>query len=207
MSSDIKRIPLDKLIAHPDNPNRMSGLNFNKLVRNIKLSGKYEPLVVRPYPKRDGFYQIINGHHRVKALNKLGLQKVDCVVWDVDDRQTSILLATLNRLEGSDILDKKLELLKKLKSEFNLKELSKLLPYTKKQIEKLTNLKRPQLPSSVGDIDFARPLVFFVTDSQLKIIEQALGIAEDKTITNKAKRRADALTRIANEYRTANKEC
>jgi len=200
MSSDIKQIPLSKLVAHPDNANRMSELTFGKLVRNIKISGKYEPLVVRVHPKKKGFYQIINGHHRVKALLQLGLQSADCVVWDVDDKQTAVLLATLNRLQGSDILDKKLELLKKLKAEFNQKELSKLLPYTKKQIEKLTNLKQLIPGKCVGDIDFAKPLVFFVSDSQHKNIERAIGIAEDKTITNKAKRRADALVRIAREY-------
>ena len=208
MSSDIKHIPIKKLIPHPANANRMSKLTFGKLVRNMKLSGRYEPLVVRPHPKKKGFYQIINGHHRAKALRKLGLQSADCVVWDVDDRQTSILLATLNRLQGSDILDKKLELLKKLKMEFNSNpprgeatgELSRLLPYTKTQIEKLTNLKRPVMPANIGDIDFAKALVFFVTDSQHKTIEQALGNAEDKTITNKAKRRADALAKIAREY-------
>lgn len=199
MSSDIKQIPLSKLVAHPDNANRMSELTFNKLVRNIELGGRYEPLVVRPHPKRGGFYQLINGHHRVKALAKLGLQSADCVVWDVDDKQTSILLATLNRLEGTDLLEKKLKLLKKLKTDFDSKELSRLLPYTKIQIEKLANLKQPKL--GAGDIDFARPLVFFVTDSQLENIEKALGIAEDKGITNKAKRRADALARIAREYR------
>lgn len=197
MCGSIKQIPLSKLIPHPDNPNRMSELNFNRLVRNIKLSGRYEPLVVRPHPERGGFYQIINGHHRSKALRRLGLQSADCVVWDIDDRYTSVLLATLNRLEGSDILDKKLELLKKLKTEFNSRELSKLLPYTKTQIEKLTNLKTPEMPANVADLDFAKPLVFFVTNGQLEIIERAIGIAEDKTITNKAKRRAVALAKIA----------
>jgi ParB family chromosome partitioning protein len=206
MSGDIKQIKLSKLVAHPDNPNRMSALTFNKLVHNIKLSGKYEPLTVRPHPKKEGFYQIINGHHRTKALQKLGLQSADCVVWDVDDKQTAVLLATLNRLAGTDLLDKKLKLLEKLKSKFETKELSKLLPYTKTQIEKLTNLRRVELTAKPADIDFAKPLVFFVTDGQLEIIERALGVAEDKPINNKAKRRADALARIANEYRIANKD-
>lgn len=207
MSSDIKKIPLGKLVAHPDNPNRMSTLTFNKLVHNMELSGRYEPLVVRPHPEKGGFYQIINGHHRVKALRILGLQSADCIVWDIDDKQTAVLLATLNRLAGTDLLEKKLKLLEKLKADFNSKELSKLLPYTKKQIEKLTSLKRLELSAKVGDIEFAKPLVFFVSDSQLENIERALGNAEDKTITNKAKRRADALVRIAREYRISNKEC
>jgi len=203
VSSDIKHIPISKLVAHPDNPNRMSALTFNKLVRNIKMSGRYEPLIVRKHPKKRGFYQIINGHHRAKALRCISIQSADCVVWDVDDRYTAILLATLNRLAGSDVLDKKLELLKKLKAEFESKELSKLLPYTKTQIEKLAKLKSGIAagPANVAVPDFAKALVFFVTDSQHKTIEKALGIAEDKSITNKAKRRADALGRIAREYR------
>jgi ParB-like chromosome segregation protein Spo0J len=46
----VSRIAIDKLVAHPDNPNRMSKTNFAKLVRNIERTGRYEPLVVRPCP-------------------------------------------------------------------------------------------------------------------------------------------------------------
>ncbi len=201
MTTKIQSILLDRLLPHPDNPNRMSEPTFRKLVRNIKQAGKYEPVVVRPHPQKEGFFQIINGRHRVKALQQLGLQKADCLVWDVDDRQTAILLATLNRLSGSDVLDKKLELIKKLKANFQTGELAKLLPYTKGQIEKLTNLKRPILPAKTGDISFAKPLVFFVTADQLQIIEQALSLAEDtNSKANRPVRRAAALTKITNRY-------
>ena len=70
----IKTIVLSKLIAHPDNPNVMSDSTFRKLVRNIERTGLYEPIVVRPHPDEKDHsatadkFQIINGHHRVKAL-------------------------------------------------------------------------------------------------------------------------------------------
>ena len=50
--STIQSIALDGLIAHPDNPNRMSSGNFAKLVRNIEQTGRYEPLIVRPYREK-----------------------------------------------------------------------------------------------------------------------------------------------------------
>ena len=103
MSQHIKTVPIEKLIAHPDNPNRMSDKTFAKLVRNIKKTGRYEPIIVRP--KGDS-YEIINGHHRIKALQQLGIKTADIVIWDVNDNETDILLTTLNRLSGSDELEK-----------------------------------------------------------------------------------------------------
>lgn len=199
MTNSVQSIALDKLVAHPDNPNRMSKANFAKLVRNIKLSGRYEPLIVRPirrlslvardsghealvtgYGPRDCF-QIINGHHRYNALAHLGYKQADAIVWDVDDEQADILLATLNRLSGSDELDKKLKLLKRLNKKTEAGQLAKLLPQTAKQIERLVNLRRLTVPAKIDAKSFATPLVFFVSDSQQQIIENALSRAERLT--------------------------
>jgi ParB/RepB/Spo0J family partition protein len=175
MINKIESIAIDKLVAHPDNPNRMSKANFAKLVRNIERTGRYEPLIVRPCPGVPGSFQIINGHHRWQALAQLGYETADAVVWDIDDAQTNILLATLNRLGGSDILAKKLALLKKLTHQIQAKELAKLLPQTAKQIERLTHLKLPSAPAEPKP--FATPCVFFLNDEQLADIEDALFLA------------------------------
>src|SRR4030042_3895605 len=102
MTNSIRTIELDKLIAHPDKPNRMSTATFGKLVRNIERTGRYEPIVVRPHPVRGNHFQIINGHHRCQALAKLGYKAADCVVWDIDDEEAEILLARPHRLCGAD---------------------------------------------------------------------------------------------------------
>ncbi|MHC4891065.1 MAG: ParB N-terminal domain-containing protein, partial [Planctomycetota bacterium] len=143
MTNSIQSIALNKLVTHPDNPNQQSRVNFAKLVRNIERSGRYEPLTVRPCPEKAGYFQIINGHHRCHALAKLGYKSADCIVWDIDDEETDILLATLNRLCGSDELAKKLKLLERLNKRIETGRLAKLLPQTAKQIERLTNLKMP----------------------------------------------------------------
>ncbi len=201
MENAIQSISLNKLIAHPDNPNRMSEANFIKLVRNIKRTGRYEPLVVRRHPEQRDCFQIINGHHRCGALRKLGYIEADCVVWDIDDEQTDILLATLNRLCGSDIIDKKLLLLQRLNSRLNVKKLTKLLPQTAKQIEGLTNFKLPAVPVKAEGTFFAEPLVFFVNESQKQIIEDALSKAQIHAEgISKARKRAAALTHIAGYF-------
>ena len=201
MANSIESIGLDKLGFHPDNPNRQSRVNFAKLVRNIERTGRYEPLIVRPCPDKAGCFQIINGHHRYHALAKLGHKSADCIVWDIDDEETDILLATLNRLGGSDELGKKLKLLKRLNKTIVSSKLAKLLPQTAKQIERLTNLKRPSAPAKMNAKCFANPLVFFVKDKQQERIEKALSLVEEpKTEMTKAMKRAAALTHIAGYF-------
>ena len=204
MANQIRSIALDKLVAHPDNPNRQSRANFAKLVRNIKRTGRYEPLIVRPYIGTKGQrqrFQIINGEHRWLALSQLGYKQADAIVWDIDDEQADILLATLNRLGGSDVLDKKVALLKRLNKKIEAGELAKLLPQTAKQIERLTNLKIPSALTKIATNCFANPLVFFVNDEQQQIIEDAIAFStEPKVKMSKAARNAAALTAIAQHF-------
>lgn len=210
MANQIKSIAIDRFVSHPDNPNRMSKANFAKLVRNIKQTGRYEPLVVRPCPDKPDYFQIINGHHRWQALMQLGYKQVDAVVWDIDDQHTDILLATLNRLAGSDVLERKIALLARLNGNMQSRELAKLLPMNAKQIERLTNLKdslRRVSRIKHQELSFANPLVFFVNDKQQKVIERALSFAgQAKELKTKAAINAAALTEIAEVYLAGREE-
>ena len=199
MSATIKQIALDKLVPHPGNPNRMSRTNFNRLVHNLERTGRYEPLVVRPCPGRRGFFQIINGQHRCEALRTLGRPTAEVVVWNVDDEQTDLLLATLNRLSGRDTLEKKLALLQRLSATIALGKLAGLLPQTRGQIERLLHARPKERATPSRREPFAIPVVFFVDTVQEPAIEEALaraaaGLPDGQT---QAARRATALTRLA----------
>jgi hypothetical protein len=199
MNTALRQIPLAKLVPHPGHPNRMSQAHLDKLVRNIERTGRYEPLVVRPCPGRRGSFQIINGHQRCKALRRLGHKTAAAVVWKVNDEQTDLLLASLNRLGGRDILAKKLPLLRRLSRALGVRTLATLLPQTRGQLERLTDSKSPVRPTPRTRDLFAVPVVFFVDKAQEQAIEQALSQAttdlpEGRT---RAVRRGTALTRIA----------
>ncbi len=221
MVNRIQTIALDKLVAHPDNPNRMSKVKFTKLLRNIKRTGRYEPLVVRPCPNKscsscakrnlnddkETCFQIINGHHRWKALNELGYKNAEVIVWEVNDQDTDIMLATLNRLGGSDVLDKKLILLKRLnQSAFRgqAAELAKLLPHTPNQIKRLTRLTISDCRKAVQNrkSQVLNPLVFFLNDEQQAIVRNALSAAMSKVQKSwpKAVKNAAALAYIAQDF-------
>jgi ParB-like chromosome segregation protein Spo0J len=201
MSAKIRRIPLDRLVPHPGHPNRMSRATFAKLVRNMERTGCYEPLVVRPCPGRRGFFQIIHGHHRCEALRTLGHKLAEAVVWNVSDAETDILLATLNRLSGRDMLDKKLALLRRLSATLAPRELAQLLPQTRGQLERLIHAKPARVPSRTGRV-FATPIVFFADEAQEQVVAQALaqaalGLPESLT---RAARRTAALARLARSF-------
>ena len=194
----IERIGLSRLVAHPGNPNRMSEGTFRKLLRNIERTGRYEPIVVRPCPQSAGYFEIINGHHRSRVLEKLGYKEANCVVWDVDDAETDILLSTLNRLGGRDDVAKKAEILGRLKERFAGREIAKMLPMTAGQAERLAQLAKKSEAVVESVKSLAKAMVFFVNEEQERVIEEALAKAETKGV-NKAVRRAEALVRIARE--------
>jgi hypothetical protein len=200
MSTTIRVIPLEQLVPHLDNANRMSRGNLEKLVRNIERSGRYEPVIVRPCPGRRGFFQIINGNQRCEALRRLGRTAVDAVVWNVDDEQTDVLLATLNRLGGRDVLEKKQTLLTRLAKRIPIRKLARLLPQTLGQIERLTASGRPA-PTRERANSFAVPIVFFVDPAQQQEIEEALSLGGELPETgNRAGKRAAALTQMARHF-------
>ncbi len=201
VTNRVRRIPLDRLVPHPGNPNRMSRANFNKLVRHIERTDRYEPLVVRPCPGRRNFFQIINGHHRCEALRRLGHETADVVVWKVDDEQADILLATLNRLNGRDVLDSKLALLRRLQKQIPTRKLAKLLPQTRGQLERLINARPPSRAMCRKAETFAIPLVFLVDQAQQYAIEEALSLARATSEGRmRAAARAAALTRMAKSF-------
>ena len=207
MVNQVQSIALDKLVAHPDNPNRMSKAKFAKLIRNIERAGRYEPLVVRPCPQKPDCFQIINGHHRWRALRELGYKTAEALVWDVNDQDTDILLVTLNRLGGSDVLEKKLALLKRLnKTAFDGRtaELAKLLPQKANQIKRLIDLKMSDCLKAVENCKSQtfNLLVFFLNDQQQEIIAKALSAAMSEFDENRTKaiKNAAALTYIAQEF-------
>jgi len=156
-------------------------------------------------PLRRSQYQIINGHHRVQALKKLGYSKCDCVVWDVDDDQARLLLTTLNRLSGNDILEKKTALLEKLNAKYDVKELSKLLPNTKGQIQRLIELNKNKLDIEIIEqkTELPHAITFFLNANQKQTVEKAIRLAPSPVggaIVTKAQRNALAITSISKEY-------
>jgi ParB-like chromosome segregation protein Spo0J len=131
--TELVRIPLGDLVPHPLNPNVMPGDLKAKLAANIRASGRYPPLIVRPLDS--GSFQIMDGHQRADVLRDLGEATALCYVWPASDEEALILVATLNRLEGQDIPGKRAALISELQAHHALAELARLLPEDEAQLE------------------------------------------------------------------------
>ena len=201
-----RMVPLDHLSPHPLNSNVMPADLREKLKAHIHRTGHYPFVVVRPNPEEPGRFQILDGHHRVEILRELGHEEARCDVWNVDDREAKLLLATLNRLEGQDSPIRRAQLIHELLGEMSLGDLAGLLPETDKQLEELeTLLQFPAeeiaalLAEQAADQEKVLPrvLTFVVSPEQEELIERAVELASDGTAGRDRKARG-----LANLART-----
>jgi ParB-like chromosome segregation protein Spo0J len=199
-----RNVPLGDLVPHPLNSNVMSDDLREKLKAHIKRTGRYPFLVVRPFGEK---YQVLDGHHRVAILRDLGHAEARCDVWDVDDREAKLLLATLNRLEGQDQPIKRAQLIHELLGEMGMEDLAGLLPETDRQLEDLHSLLEfpaeevaAQLEAEAEEAEKVLPRVmsFVVNLDQEDLIERAVETASDGTPGRD--RRARGLANLARRF-------
>ena len=200
----IQEIPVELLLDHPENSNFMNLKTAQKLRRHIEQTGRYEPLTVRPYLYEVGKFQVINGHNRLRVLRALKYATACCVVWNLDDKQTRLYLATLNRLSGRDVPERRADLLDNLLQSFNKEELTALLPDDRKQIEQLERLSRFETnelseQTTIRD-EFKVPVIlnFVLDELEAKELNLALDLVLNTEKENLS--RSQALIRLARLY-------
>ena len=209
-----RMIALDDLVAHPLNSNIMPPDLQAKLRAHIKRTRRYPYLIVRPHPEEPGKFQVLDGHHRIAILRELGHAEARCDVWEVDDREAKLLLATLNRLQGQDQPRKRAELVHELLAEMSVTDLGGLLPETDKQLEELhALLEFPaeevaallQEQAEEAEKVLPRVLTFVVSAEQEQLIEAAVEAASDGTPgrDRKARGLVNLATRFLQERRHA----
>ncbi len=202
-----RMIPVDSLRAHPLNANVLSEDLQAKLKVHITRTGRYPHIIVRPHPDEPSEYQILDGHHRADVLRELGHEQARCDVWDVNDHEAKLLLATLNRLEGQDVPIRRAQLIHELLGEMSTVDLGGLLPETDKQIEELHSLL--EFPAEeIADLlaqqaeraekVLPRVMTFVVTPEQEEQIETAVELASDGTPGRD--RKAKGLSNLAQQF-------
>ncbi|MFC1573211.1 ParB/RepB/Spo0J family partition protein [Candidatus Eisenbacteria bacterium] len=206
-SASDQMIPLDDLTPHPLNANIMSDDLRAKLTAHIRRTGRYPHLIVRPHTKDEDQYQVLDGHHRLAILRDLGHTEARCDIWQVDDREAQLLLATLNRLEGQDLPIRRAQLVHELLGSMSIDDLAGLLPETDRQIEELHALLEFPAEEIADLLDaeaeeeekvLPRVISFVVTADQEKLIEEAVELASDGR--SGRDRRARGLLNLAKRF-------
>jgi ParB-like chromosome segregation protein Spo0J len=201
------RLPLALLHAHPQNANLMSRTSKATLAANIRRTGCYPPLIVRHHPALAGQYQLLDGHQRVDVLRGLGEQDALCLVWPCDDATAMLLLATLNRLRGTDEPTKRAALIQELTTLVSPSELALLLPKDALRLNNILAQKKlsgaallADLNATVERASASAPVILTVTvpAEDAPTVEAAL--ARAVAGRDGPQRRGRALARICRAY-------
>lgn len=91
----IYEIPLSEIDDFPDHPYRVcDDEDMQNLMESIKERGVITPVMV--HQKDDGRYEMISGHRRKYACEKLGLETLRCEVVEVSGDEAIILMVDSN---------------------------------------------------------------------------------------------------------------
>ena len=91
----IKPVPISELKPFTEQPFKVKlDEDMDALVDSIKQCGVLTPVIARPH--KDGGYEILSGHRRVKACELAGITDVPVVVKNLDDDTATILLVDSN---------------------------------------------------------------------------------------------------------------
>ena len=87
-------IPCEKLKDHPLRLNNYDEVYVRELEISISHHGLFNPLLVRP--ASEGYFEVLSGHYRLRAVLRLGWQSCPATIIDCDDISAKALLLTSN---------------------------------------------------------------------------------------------------------------
>ena len=95
-------IPISEIDDFPDHPFKVrDDEDMENLVESIRERGVITPATVRQ--KEDGRYELISGHRRKRACEKLGMETLRCDVVEMNKEEATILMVESN-FQRSEIL-------------------------------------------------------------------------------------------------------
>ena len=94
-TEEIKPVPISELKPFTEQPFKVKlDEDMDALVESNKQCGVLTPVIARPH--KDGGYEILSGHRRVKACELAGITDIPVVVKNLDDDTATILLVDSN---------------------------------------------------------------------------------------------------------------
>lgn len=99
----VEQIALTAIMVNPEQPRQhFDEQKLAELAESIREHGVIQPLLLMPSPEGDGGYWLIAGERRFRAARLAGLEKVPCLVRQVD-RRSLAELALLENIQREDL--------------------------------------------------------------------------------------------------------
>lgn len=192
----IRRLPVEFIIASPNNPRRhFAPEDLEDLTNSIREKGVMQPLLVRPSPVEPDQYELVAGERRWRAAQRAGLHEVPVIIREVDDREAlelaiieNVQRADLNSIEESKGYDQ-------LMQQFGYTQADLAQVIGKSRSHVANTLRLMKLPTDVQEYvsdgalsaGHARALITASNPSELakRIIDGGLSVRETENLAQK----------------------
>ena len=118
----ILTIPIDEIKENDYNPNEIQLDKFGVLVKNIKDEGigYLQPILI------DKNNTIIDGAHRYRACKEARYKKIQCVIFEGDEKKKKLLTLALNNLRGENDNQKLEALIADINKKFDAEKIAEI---------------------------------------------------------------------------------
>lgn len=106
---EVVTVPIDAIKPNEYNPNRQGDHEFELLCRSMREDGFTQPVVVQRATN-----EIVDGEHRWRAAQAIGMTALPVVYVDMSAEQMKIATLRHNRARGSEDIDRAAEVLRDL---------------------------------------------------------------------------------------------
>ena len=90
-----RNIPLSELRSFKNHPYKVEdNIEMDALCESISKSGLFSPIIVRT--RADGEYEIISGHRRHRAYQRLGYKSIPATVFEMSDEEAIVAMVDSN---------------------------------------------------------------------------------------------------------------
>lgn len=173
----------------------MSDEALAELSDSIRAQGVIQPIVVREVAPQ--LYEIIAGERRWRAARQAGLQKVPCIIKNVNDRAT-VAIALIENIQREDLnAIEEAQALERLQSEFSLthQQVAEAVGKSRATVSNLLRLNQLAEPvkrmveQKQLEMGHARALLSLETDSQLEaaqvVVAKMLTVRDTERLVKK----------------------
>lgn len=156
MELAVTNLPITKVTPNPWNPNKQTERQYAAEMESICDNGFVMPIIVRKHPDKKGYYEIVDGEHRWKALQQIAVEnkkgkgnvpslvenkEIPAIVLSIDEAKAKRLTVIMNETRGRADLTSLGTLLAELAPELG-DDLIIGLPYTPEQLNEILDIAK-----------------------------------------------------------------
>lgn len=154
-----REVPIDRIRPSTFNPRKNPNeKEIKELADSIREKGVLQPLIVRPM-EATGFYEIVAGERRWRAVQQTGLRTVPVIVRSLSD-QEALEFAIIENVQRSD--------LNAIEEACGYRDLVDKFSYTQEKLSQVIGKSRPHLANTMRLLKLPEAVQALVREDKLK---------------------------------------